>query len=137
MKYLKEYLNYHTYTNVKHTDHGFLTNDLIKDIGLNIDKPKGESIYDIDTIKYLKEIYLNKKVNFNDEIRNEWKTEIVKDVNLDYWLERDTIYILIKVNDHWNRINDKHFNVVYDYDAENKPEHKKLKIIKDSKKYNL
>lgn len=137
MKHLKEYLNYNTYSNIKYNNHSFLTNDLLSDIGLNIDNPKGESIYNIDVDKYLKEIYLNKKVKFNNEEDDKWITGIVNDVNLDYWRSRNTIYILLKIGKYWYRINDKHFNIVYDYDAENKPEHSKLKIAKTANKYNI
>lgn len=141
MKHLKQYelTNYKTYRNrnMKYDFHSFLVNDLLSDMGLSIDKPKGESIYNIDADKYLKEIYLNKKVYFKDEVKNIWITDMVNDVTLEYWMERDTIYVLLKIDKYWHRIHGNNFNKVYNYDAENKPEHKKLEMAKTAKQFNI
>jgi hypothetical protein len=119
-----------------------LSKDLLEIIGVNIDD-KNDWIckYNIDVIKFLKEIFLKKEITFysKSQYNAKWYSNVkIYDVNLNVY--NDEIYISVKIkNDHydWEIIDNSTIVTVYNYDASNKSEHQKLKQFKKAEKYNL
>jgi hypothetical protein len=121
-----------------------ITKDLLDIIGVEIDyndKNSNEDWfceYNINVINFLKEIFLNKKITFYSKTKmgDKWCSDkIVNDIKL--FVYKDDIYINIKIDDKWEIIANDRITRIYDYDASDKPEHKKLKIIRKGKKYNI
>jgi hypothetical protein len=145
---------------------------LMKDMGMKIIDFMGDnmyfelSTYDIDVKKYLEEIFLNKIVTFFDEYHHKYEKELITGVSIGS-VETNKTNKLYSLDENGNLLYDgdttdqitvcvqlgyvKHNIVIdpnsvvkiYDYDALNKPEHKKPKInknwllIKKINKYNL
>lgn len=165
MKYIKRFET--LFTNYK--DNGYLlgnrgeyehesliVRDLLEIIGVGVDhedkNPNEDWVckYNIDVIKFLKEIFLGKEITFYSKNKNDdkWYTKvIIEDVNL--FAYKDDVYISVKFDDkdnnnddnydswNWKLIDNSTLTNIYDYDASDKPEHKKLKLLKKSIKYNI
>lgn len=126
----------------------FFVNDIFKYLGVSEfpydEKSIGYNPYGIDTIDFLKEIFLNKKIKFTSlefmygnhdtKITKIPKIEgVVEDVDLFGYKE---LYVKVKINNKWYIIN-SNIVTIYNYDAENKELHKDLIIAKDAKRFNL
>lgn len=126
-------------------DYNLFAKDLLEIIGIDYEYDTNLNTnwvckYDIDVIKFLKEIFLEKEITFYAMNENWIKKEKIYDVNL--FTYKDEVYITVKVitenekND-WKIIHNSSIVTVYDYDALNKPEHQKLKQLKKAEKYNI
>lgn len=99
---------------------------------------KLESKYDVDIIEFLKEIFLDKRVQFksiNKLKNNPIVTGRVENVKLFYY--QDEVYVQFKIYDDWILVSNDVFVYLPKYDADDKPLHKKVKIAKDAEKYNI
>lgn len=162
MKYLKKFET--LYKNYKDDNYllmdisknesniSLLSKDLLEIIGVNVDynDDKNDWIckYNIDVIKFLKEIFLEKEITFYSKSQDnaKWYSN-VKIYDVDLYTYKDEIYISVKIkNDHypnkfwvydWKIIDNSTIVTVYNYDASNKSEHQKLKQLKKVEKYNL
>jgi hypothetical protein len=154
MKYIKKfetlYKNYtdiNLYTLVNHgNDYNLFAKDLLEIIEVDVDyDDKNIDVdwickYDIDVIKFLKEIFLEKEITFYAKNENWFNKVKIYDVNL--FVYKDEVYITVKINEiteknDWKIIQNSSIVTVYNYDALNKPEHQKLKQLKKAEKYNL
>ena len=99
-----------------------------------------ESNYKVNLIDFLKEIFLNKIVEFKTINKKEYNPIIIKkikniigtysysyDIYLNIMCDDDNIYI----------IDIDHINKIYNYDAYKKPLHNEVKFKKEAEKYNL
>lgn len=149
MKYLKTYEDYYIgkdgyiispdLINTTKPNHFFI-NDVFKYLGVNQFPNDEESVglnpYYIDTIDFLKEIFLNKKIIFTslDSPNKNPKIEgVVEDVDLFGYKE---LYVKVKIDGKWYIINSNMIHI-YNYDAESKELHQELHIRKAAKDFNL
>lgn len=142
----------------------FTISDIMKylkvDNMLMYEESKLETIYDVDVIEFLKEIFINKTIIFRDINRFEKNRSIKGTVNdIGIFSYKET-YIKVKIlnpkelvknnveikfkeiqheknEDNWFLIDNNSMISIYDYDADSKPLHKKVKLKKESEKYNL
>lgn len=149
MKYLKTYEDYYIGKDgyllspyLIHTtkSNHFFINDVFKYLGVNQFPNDEESVglnpYYIDTIDFLKEIFLNKKIIFTslDLPNKNPKIEgVVEDVDLFGYKE---LYVKVKIDGKWYIINSNMVHI-YNYDAESKELHQELHIRKAAKDFNL
>lgn len=132
MKHLKTFENIHK----------IIPKDVMGNLHANYDDyPIVKNLYDIDVIEYFKEILLDKNVTFksvNKPERNPYLTGVVVDV--DAFVYQDEVFITVKLNNkknNWNIVNMINNITIQDYDADDKPIHKKVKMKKETDKYNL
>lgn len=154
MKYLKKYENYLMNKSSYDIEYGygrdlfFLTN-VLDYLGTYFDiKYFPANHYNIDAIKFIKEILLDKRILFTsvDATKNNPTINgIVRKViefylyKMDYYLKVD-----VEVNKGDDKIvvdtyliNPEKIISIYDYDADKKPLHKEMKMKKEAEKYNL
>ena len=99
------------------------------------------SAYDIDVIEYFKEMLLDKNITFLSVNKPEGHPYLTgKVVDVDQLAYQDEFFITVKLNtkkDNWNLINNTVNIIIDNYDADDKPLHKEIKIKKEAEKYNL
>lgn len=130
----------------------FIVDDVMSDLQVEIQYPEDsvvipKSIYHIDVIDYFKEILLNKNISFLSVNKPENNPYVSgKVVNVDQLAYKDEFFITVKLNDKpsfknsisdWILINNQTPVTVQNYDADDKPLHKKVKLEKMTNKYNL
>lgn len=118
------------------------------------EESKIESVYDVDVIGFLKEIFMNKIIIFTSQNALEGDPTIkgkVKEVKIfpykdEFFVEVKLLNPEIKRIDHFEKIGNKyksylmknnHIIAMYEYDADTKPLHKEVKMKKLAEKYNL
>jgi hypothetical protein len=115
---------------------------LCADVGINIlgyaDYPK--SVYGIDIVDFVKEIFLNKSISFNSVDRDNSNPRFngkVEDVS--HYIYQDDFFIKVKLfkDNDWHLMEENSVIFVYDYDADKKPLHKKMYLKKDEERYNV
>jgi hypothetical protein len=96
--------------------------------------------YNIDFIDFLKEIFLEKEIEFksiNKITSNPYIKGKVKDIS-EYGY-KDELFIQFKIYDkkNWHLAESVIRIYIQNYDAENKPLHKEVELKKEAEKYNL
>lgn len=99
-----------------------------------------KSKYEVNLIDFLKEIFLNKLVEFKSVNKKEYNPIIIKKIKniLGTYSYSYDIYLNIMCDDNNLYIIDiDSLNKIYNYDAYKKPLHKEVKFKKETEKYNL
>jgi len=139
----------------------FFINDVIEYLGVDVDimtmdeSTELKSPYNVNVVDFIKEIILNKTIIF------QCKDAILKDSTLkskvidvgiflykgEFWIKVKLKKPKFKYEDNWYNCrheNDKEYLMknnsiitIYDYDADNKPLHKLVKLKKSAEKYNI
>jgi len=108
------------------------------------EKPYGlYSNYDIDVIDFFKEIFLGKNITFKsinniEDQEDPIKIGVVEDISL--YLYQDEFFLKFYINSNKSYLVKTSYPItmkIEDYDAENKPLHKEVKLKKQVEKYNL
>ena len=139
MKYIKTYeqsklstLNIHLYD---------IENELKIYLDFNNGEPILKSEFNIDYVNFCKEIFLNKFIAVKSMDRTKNDPLIYGKVNnIGLFFYQDGYFLKIKIENIWHLIQNNVILTIYDVDnfeIENKPLHKKLKIQKKANKYNL
>lgn len=102
-------------------------------------QPEVLSEYGVDVIDFIKEIFLGKFIvftNLNATTGNQIIRGIAEDVSI-YRYQTD-YFIEVKINKkEWYLIDSSRTIIINEYDAEDKPLHKEVKLKKEAEKYNL
>lgn len=145
----------------------FMIYDVMNYLGVNTpgrfimmdEESELKSIYNVDVIDFFKEIIMNKTILFQDINRFDKNRTIKGEVNdVAMFSYKDDSYIKVeilspkvknigdiafkdityeKTIDNWFLIKNNNMISIYDYDADNKPLHQKVKLEKEGEKYNL
>ena len=99
------------------------------------------SRYDINVIDFLKEIFLDKEIEFTSLNRLTSNPYVKGKVeNLSSYGYKDQLFMQIKIYDKkggWYLVKLSERILVSNYDAEDKPLHKEVELKKEAEKYNL
>lgn len=152
MKFLKTYEKYLLDRTSYDIEYGygldmFFISDVLKYLKIQYDYFSPLEIlktaYNVNTIDFIKEILMNKRVIFTSKnaIKNDPSVNgIIVDV-IDFYFYKMDSYLKVKVN--YNDNVDEYLmcidNIVsiYDYDADEKPLHKEVKLKKQAEKFNI
>jgi len=141
MKFISQFESFKSY--LYGTDM-FFVSDILKylDVDNNIvnygENYTPKSKYKVNVIDFFKEILLGKRIIFtsvNKINSNPSIDGIVKDV--DSYAYKDEFYIKVEIDDEWYLVIGDEAVFIYDYDADNKPLHKRVIREKRQDNYNL
>lgn len=140
MKYLKYFENnINTYILQKEHDMiSFMPDDVFDYLGISYPYNNMKGLYSVNVVEFLREILLNKIISFKEQSLDGKYYNYAKVKKVGIYKYKD-IYIKVLTNkdDEWKLITPGSIVVVHDYDADDKPLHKEVRLKKEAKKYNI
>ena len=151
MKYIKKFENipYDNNQGVSTDAKDVYIPNILDYLGIDMFQPLDEStelksVYDVDVVEFLKEIFLGKHVQFksiNKLKDNPIVSGNIIDIKLLFY--QDEVYVKFLLEnkyykkEDWYIVSNGSFIFLPTYDADNKPLHKDVKMKKEAEKYNI
>ena len=147
MKYLKIYEEFNNVQNYM-VENSFSINEVIEYLGgitpEEVYNQSYRSVYDIDVIKFFKEIFLKKNITCTvtctvfQKFQERYRYISGKVEKIDKFFYKE-FYIKVKLYNipDWYLIVNDHAIYIKNYDADSKPLHKEVVFKKEAEKYNL